>query len=257
MNSRFFLILAPASNAGSVWGACVALACFMHLALAGLLDDAPPLEPAIPVTEVELEPPKPAEAPPPPPAPPPEPPPTAAAAPPPAKVRARRAPDPPAPAKAGKLLTALDTPDDKADEPVRFVSDPNGRGYGTGIVARGGTAEHGESSTPRPTPPPAAATGLRITPADLLKRQPVLLGDGCRGYFPDHARPDQGVVSIVATVQPSGSIARLEIEAETPPGEGFASAARACLAKRKFVPALDERGEPTGARTRINVRFTR
>lgn len=255
MNSRFFLILAPASNAGSVWGACVAVACFMHLALAGLLDDPPPRVSAIPVTEVELEPPKPPEAPPPPPAPP-EPPPTAAAAPP-AKARARRAPDPPAPATAGKLLTARSTPDDEADEPVRFVSDPNGRRYGTGIVARGGTTEHGESSTPRPAPPPPAATGLRITPADLLRRKPVLLGDGCRGYFPDHARPDQGVVSIVATVQPTGSIARLEIEAETPPGEGFASAARECLAKRKFVPALDEHGEPTGARTRINVRFTR
>jgi hypothetical protein len=91
----------------------------------------------------------------------------------------------------------------------------------------------------------------------LLKRQPMLLGDGCRGYFPDNARPDSGVVSIVATVHPSGAIAKLEIESETPAGEGFASAAKACLAKRKFVPALDEHGEPAGARTRINVRFTR
>lgn len=256
MNARFFLLLAPASHANSVWSACIALACFLHLALAGMLSDAPPLDAPIPVTEVELEPPKPREPPPPPPPEPVEPPPPAAAAPPPAKVRARRAPDPPAPAKAGKLLTALETPDDQPEEPVRFVSDPNGRSFGTGIVARGGTAEHGESSTPRPSPPPAA-TGLRITPGDLLKRQPVLLGDGCRGYFPDHARPDQGVVSIVATVRPSGAIAKLDIEAETPPGEGFASAAKACLAKRKFVPALDEHGDPTGARTRINVRFTR
>jgi periplasmic protein TonB len=257
VNSRFFQLIGPASDARSIWAMCVAGACFMHLALAGLLSDEAQVVPAIAVTEVELEPPKPPEPPPPPPVP--EPPPAAAAAPPPAKVRARKAPDPPASARAGKLLTALEEPEAKAqpDEPVRFVSDPNGRGYGTGIVARGGTAEHGESSTPRPTPPPTAASGLRITPADLLKRQPTLLGDGCRGYFPDQARPDQGVVSIVATVLPSGAVAKLELESETPAGEGFASAAKACLAKRRFVPALDERGAPTAARTRINVRFTR
>jgi outer membrane biosynthesis protein TonB len=256
VNSRFFQLLGPTPDARSIWGACVLVACFMHFAVAGMLSDPPPLTASIPVTEVELEPPRALEPPPPQPAP--EPPPPAAAAPPPAKMRARKAPDPPAPARAGKLLTALEEPESQPrdDEPVRFVTDPNGRGYGTGIVARGGTAEHGEISTPLPTPP-AAPSGLRITPADLLKRQPLLLGDGCRGYFPEHARPDQGVVSIVATVHPSGAIAKLEIESETPEGEGFASAAKACLAKRKFVPALDEHGEPTGARTRINVRFTR
>ena len=46
---------------------------------------------------------------------------------------------PPA-AKAGKLLTA---PDDakptKGDEPLSFVTDPNGTTYGSGVVATGGT----------------------------------------------------------------------------------------------------------------------
>lgn len=254
MNARLLAILAPAPSARSTWSACLVAASCAHLVLASLLAEAPPPELSIPVTEVELEPPK--ELPPAPP-PPLEPPPPAPELPPPSKVRSRRAPDPPAPARAGALMTATETPEAKNDEPVRFVSDPDGRGYGTGIVARGGSAEHGENSTLRHVPPPRAASGFRITPADQLQRQPVLLGDSCRGYFPDRARPDQGLVSIIATVQGSGAIARLEIESETPAGEGFAIAARACLARRRFVPALDEHGEATGARTRINLRFTR
>jgi outer membrane biosynthesis protein TonB len=255
VNARLFALLAPSPSARSIWSGCLVAASCAHLVLASLLAEPSPPELPIPVTEVELEPPK--ELPPAPPASP-KPPPSAAETPPPAKARTRRAPDPPAPARAGALLTAIETPEAKEDEPVRFVSDPNGRGYGTGIVARGGTAERGESSSVlRPEAPPRAATGFRITPADQLRRQPVLLGDSCRGYFPDHAQQDQGLVSIIATVQSSGAIARLEIESETPDGEGFASAARACLARRRFVPALDERGEPTGARTRINLRFTR
>jgi len=257
VNARLLQILAPMPNARGIWSVCLAAAGCLHLVLATLFGDAPPPKLSIPVTEVELEPPPaPPPPPPPPPASEPEPPP-AAAAPPPAKQRAKRALDPPAPARAGALLTAQETPDVKDDEPVRFVSDPNGRGYGTGIVARGGTAEHGEGTTLRPEPPPRAASGFRITPADQLRRQPLLLGDGCRGFFPNHARPDQGLVSVIATVQSSGALAKLDVESESPSGEGFAQAARACLAKRKFVPALDEHGEPTGARTRINLRFTR
>lgn len=257
MNTQLLQLLAPLPSARGIWSGCLALAACLHLVLASLLADAPVPELSIPVTEVELELPPAAPVPPPPvPEPEPEPPP-AAAAPPPVKMRARRAPEPPAPARAGALLTAQETPAAKDDAPVRFVSDPNGRGYGTGIVARGGTAEHGESSAPNPQPPPRAASGFRITPPDQLRRQPMLLGDSCRGFFPQHARPDQGLVSVIATVQSSGVIAKLEIESEAPSSEGFAGAARACLTRRRFVPALDEHGEPTDARTRINLRFTR
>jgi hypothetical protein len=236
---------------------CIAAACCMHLMLAAIFaEEAVPLA-MIPVTEVELEPlppPKPTEPQPEPEA---EPPPTAAVAPP-AKARAKRAPDRPAAARAGALLTAQETPEEKSEEPMRFVTDPNGRGYGTGIVARGGTADHGEGSAiAAPEPAPQRAKSDGITPADKLQRQPMFLGDGCRGFFPEHARPDQGQVSVIATVQSTGAIAKLEIESESPTGEGFAGAARACLAKRKFTPALDERGQPAGARTRINLRFTR
>lgn len=254
MSARLLQLLEPAPNARMIRNACVAAAGCVHVVLAGFLADPVAPELAIPATEVELEPIK--EAPPA--QPPPEPPRAAQPEPPPpARTHARRAPAPPSPARAGALLTARDdTPDPPSEEPVRFVSDPNGRGYGTGIVARGGTAEHGESGSVA-WPQPPAASGPRITAADQLQRQPTLIGADCRGYFPDQARQDQGLVSIVATVLANGAIAKLDIESESPSGEGFASAARACLAKRRFTPALDRQGAATAARTRINLRFTR
>jgi protein TonB len=254
VNATLLQLLEPVPNARIIRNACIAAAGCVHLVLAGFL--AAPVAPelAIPATEVELEPIK--EAPPPP-EPPPSPPSAAEPEPPPTKMLVRRAPAPPSPARAAALLTARDdTPEAPNEAPVRFVSDPNGQGYGTEMVARGGTAEHGESGPLAPQQPLAAARP-RITASDRLQRQPTLIGTDCRGYFPDHARQDQGLVSIVATVLASGAIAKLEIESETPRGEGFANAARACLGRRKFTPALDRQGSPTGARTRINLRFTR
>jgi hypothetical protein len=258
VNSRFLQILAPASGGRTLPHglAYLAAAGLLHLLLVSAFASERTPQLALPVTEVEIDP-LPTRPPPPQAAAPAPPPPAATPEPaPPAKVRARRAPEPPAAAHAGKLLTADETAEDTRDEPVRFVSDPNGRGYGTGIVARGGLAEHGAGNAsvrPEATPRPSE----RITPADKLQRQPALIGDACRGFFPEHARPDQGLVSLVATVQASGGIVKLDIESETPTGEGFATAARACLARRKFIPALDELGKPTAARTRINLRFTR
>jgi len=259
VNARLFALterVAPSAG-GRAWCAHLAAASGVHLALAlSFARGAPlPVE-RWPVTEVVLE------APPAPPPPPPEleperepePPPPAAAAPP--RRTRERAPDPAPVARAGALRTATETPDRPDEAPVRFVTDPNGRGYGTGIVARGGLAEHGTGNTVTSRVAPVAMSE-HITPADELRKQPLLLGDGCRGFFPDQARPDRGQVSVIATVSANGHISRLEVESETPAGEGFGRAARACLAKRRFAPALDERGSPTGARTRVNLRFTR
>ena len=82
-------------------------------------------------------------------------------------------------------------------------------------------------------------------------------GDRCRGYCPPRGRHNTGRVALLATLRASGAIARIEIESETPPGEGFAAAARTCLARGRFSPALDERGQPTATRARVTLRFTR
>ncbi|HKU43643.1 MAG TPA: energy transducer TonB [Polyangiales bacterium] len=250
MNASFQQLLTPTASATPVRLASLAAAGVSHLVLGWFFAATPVELPTIPVTEVALEP---VTLPEPEPEPEPESPPQPAAAAPPPAPRPQRAAKPPAPAQAGTLITAREPTTPEPTEPVRFVTDPNGRSFGTGIVARGGSAQHGEA----PTLPLPAAGGLRITPADRLRRAPQLAGDGCRGYFPPHAQRDSGSVSLVATVLPNGSIARLDIQAETPLGEGFAAAARACLGQRKFVPALDEHGEPTAARTRINLHFTR
>ena len=135
---------------------------------------------------------------------------------------------------------------------MRFVTDAEGHGYGHGSVARGGTAEHA-AGDPEALRPAAAAP----TPAARLSREPVLLSSGCNEHFPGSARRDHGTVTAIATVRANGSVARLEIGSESPAGHGFGAAARACLANQRWTPALDERGRPTLARTRVVVRFTR
>jgi hypothetical protein len=82
-------------------------------------------------------------------------------------------------------------------------------------------------------------------------------GDDCRGYFPDQAQTDLGRVALIAIVRPDGSIAKLDVASETPPGQGFAHAARACIQTQRFDPALDKKGRPATARTQISLRFSR
>ena len=62
---------------------------------------------------------------------------------------------------------------------------------------------------------------------------------------------------MVALIQPSGALAKLDVESEAPIGQGFARAARECLQRQRFAPALDRRGKPALARTRITIRFSR
>ncbi len=139
------------------------------------------------------------------------------------------------------------------------MTDLNGHGYGSGMVARGGTANHATRPLPvPPAPAKAVATASTLVFAARLSRQPSLgAHDPCRGYFPESARSAHGEVSVIATVRDQGAVVRTEIESETPIGEGFGAAARACLAKQRFAPALDNEGRPTAARTRIRIRFAR
>jgi outer membrane biosynthesis protein TonB len=233
-----------------IYLACLASACLVHLGsvlLLGSHQPRPPQAAPLPATEVEL-------ALPPPPAPAEPEPPRAEPAPrarPVARPKPRAAPAP-QPAAAPPLLTAADQPERANDPaPLRFASDPNGRSYTSGLVA---------SNAPPRTAAPAVSSALvsdRITPADQLERQPLWRGDDCRGYFPDQAQTDLGRVTLIAVVRPDGSIARLDVTGETPPDQGFARAARACIHNQRFAPALDKRGQPTTARTQIGLRFSR
>ena len=129
------------------WGLAIAIALGAHGALAlGLPDQEPARRPPTIITEVELAPPPAPKPPLPEPAPAPErdsaPTPTKAADN--ARPMAKAAPA----ARAGNVLVAKsDAPTPANAEPVDFVTDPNGTSYAGGVVARGGTGDHGSRGT--------------------------------------------------------------------------------------------------------------
>jgi protein TonB len=252
-------VSAQQANDTSSWFVCIAIACTLHGAcVVYFASERAAALPKPKLKELEVTMLDPELPPPPPPPVTPEPPPEPEK---PARAERAKAAAPPSPARAGALLTTPEepTPSPTADEPVRFVTDPNGRGYGSGMVARGGTADHEDHAVPVPlaaSTAPAAKPGLVF--AERLSRQPSLGAyDPCRGFFPQGAQTNRGEVSVIATVRDQGSVVRTEIESEAPLGQGFGAAARACLTKQRFEPALDDAGKPTAARTRVRITFAR
>jgi len=235
-----------------------ALALGLHAIVVTWHPDVAPVTPAPELDlEVELRPPP--EQPPPPPE---------SAALPAAPVPAPAAPHlarPPAavpapPAHAGALLTS-GTATDPSD-PVAFVTDPEGGAYGFGVVARGATAAQATGATGAATAP-SRSPGLGVasdgvTPASDVTRTARLQGDDpCRGFFPASAVADTGLVTISAIIETSGRAVAASVLAESPAGDGFGDAARACLRARPFAPALGRDGLPARARSTVRIRFSR
>lgn len=231
-----------------------------HGALVALaLNTDPPPPPLVSVTEVELL--KPPPPPPPPPAAPaPEPPPPAAAlAPRPERRVAPRpvpAPTPP-PASAAPLRT-IDESVKTSDEPVRFVTDPNGTAFGYGTVQRGGTAASAPVGAALPTGLPNVSAGKGSVDNPILSRAPKLgESDPCRGFFPTRAQVDRGEVALRVRVEADGKVRSVSVSRETPVGHGFGFAARDCLLSKQFVPALDKDGHEVAVVSPVTVRFSR
>jgi periplasmic protein TonB len=203
------------------------------------------------VTEVELAPP----APPPPPepeAPPPEP----------AKEPAPRARAPKAPAKAPAPAPAAAAPlrtieDDvkTADEPVRFVTDPNGTAFGYGTVARGGTGTGAPGA--QLAEAPAGSVGGHGTAPELSRPPSLSELDPCRGFFPTRAQADRGEVQLKVRVEADGKVRTVTIAREQPIAQGFGFAARDCLMSKRFSPALDKAGAPVSVVSPVTIRFSR
>jgi hypothetical protein len=185
--------------------------------------------------------------------------PTPAAAPP-MKAPAPRAAAPTvaAAAKVGALLTSGETAD--SADPVAFLSDPNGGAYGSGVVARGGQADHGTGPVAGPiaTPPPVRPNVDSVTPAADLSRVPALdEPDACRGFFPTDAAVDSAKVDLVVIVNASGRVKSINIARESPAGEGFGAAARACLMSKQFTAAQNRAGNAVTASASVRLHFTR
>jgi protein TonB len=240
----------------------LAVAVAGHLAAASYaLGRAREVEPERLPVEVELLAPTPEEVPPPPPAEAPSPP-----EPVPASTPVVRAAAPPPAARAAALITAkAEQPSDqRPDEPFDFTSDPNGTQYGGGVVAVGGTADFGvrgaapvrvAAQAPRAT---TQAFGDAVLPLADLSRRPALgEADPCRGFFPGAASYDSAETSVFVVVSKSGRVTQARVVRETPSGQGFGAAARACMLSKTFTPALDRAGSPAATSLRVNVRFRR
>jgi periplasmic protein TonB len=180
----------------------------------------------------------------------------------PTKTAPRPVAPPPEQATAGKvgaLLTAGETTD--SADPVAFLSDPNGGIYGSGVVAYGGQAAHGEG--PRVGHAVAAPAERRtpagpVMPASDLSHAPSLDDpDACRGFFPADAAVDNAKVDLVVIVQANGRVANVSIARESPAGEGFGAAARACLFSKRFAPGVDRAGRAVMASAAVRLHFTR
>jgi len=183
--------------------------------------------------------------------------PAATAAPAPARVAVAR---PSAPAKAGAVMTAAPG----SEGPVSFVSDPNGGEYGQGVVAVNGSGSGAgggppvveptttiSSSNPSAPPPPPPPPKKVATPPRLAE------ANACRGFFPGSADDDTATVAVLVPVDANGRTTAATVVSESPRGQGFGGAARACVVSRRFVPATGEDGAPTSATATVNVHFSR
>lgn len=241
----------------------VALAVFAHGAAFAASDrPAPAVAWSGPPLEVELAPPAEPE----PPTPPPEPEHDETPNPAPAPIQPMKAPAPrpaaptvAAAAKVGDLLTSGETAD--SADPVAFLSDPNGGSYGSGVVARGGQADHGTGpvvTAAAPSPAPVRPSADAVTPLADLSRVPALEEpDACRGFFPIEAAVDSAKVDLVVIVSASGRVKSVNIARESPAGEGFGAAARACLMSKQFTAALNKAGNAVTASASVRLHFTR
>lgn len=246
-----------AGRARAAWAFSIAV--LGHAGLAALALGQPHVAPVamVAVTEIDLAPPPKAPEPEPPPVEEPKAPELKAPAAAPRRARAPSRPAPAPPTAKAAEVRAVDEAVKTADEPVRFVTDPNGTSFGYGAVQRGGTAESAKAgATAQAEPGPARSGSGSETPE--LSRPPRLgESDPCRGFFPSRARVDRGEVTLKVRVERDGAVRSVSVSAESPAGHGFGFAARDCLLSKHFSPALDKQGRAVAVVTPVTVRFSR
>jgi len=164
-----------------------------------------------------------------------------------------------APAKAGAVMTASPG----AEGPVSFVTDPDGGEYGSGVVSVNGSGNGGgtgaaKPSAPAPEPSPPRPPPPAPPPPKKLATAPRLVdANACRGFFPTAADDAAATVAVVVTVTAEGAVTAANVASESPKGQGFGSAARACVLAQRFVAATGEDGAAAAATATVNVHFSR
>jgi TonB family protein len=79
----------------------------------------------------------------------------------------------------------------------------------------------------------------------------------CSGVFPAQARSERGVVTVALRVSTNGRAVATRIVDERPAREGFGGAARHCLGRVRFQPALDASGQAVASTSVLRLRFAR
>jgi outer membrane biosynthesis protein TonB len=125
------------------------------------------------------------------------------------------------------------------------ASDTGGGDTGGGDTG-GGDTGGGEDATGR------AAVGRGASSAARLLRNAA-----CADLFPYAARSDRGTVAVALDVALSGQPMDAQIVDEAPRGQGFALAARHCVRRLRFSPALDASGHAVASRSVVQLRFER
>jgi hypothetical protein len=154
-------------------------------------------------------------------------------------TRARRAPEPSAPAAAAS--------DPETTDAVAGAAQPTGAG-----------AEHA-ARTGAGDGPSWSGAGGTLAAGEPVAHGPDLLAYGapCAGYFPAKARASHGEVQLALDVDARGHAQASAVLAEQPGGQGFASAARACARRLIFAPAMTRSGAHVAGHARVKLRFDR
>ncbi len=167
---------------------------------------------------------------------------------------------PPAPAEAGKLLTAQAPPLDFSNT---FVAG-NAEQFAGGTTTSDGTSKTKVRATNARSGGVVGGRGngtpaVVVAPVIDRSRSPQLAG-GAHWDCPfpaeaDMEQIDQAAVSLEVSVDPVGKVKNVTVKAD--PGFGFGREARRCALRKTWQPGLNHMGQPTGAVARVKVRFRR
>jgi hypothetical protein len=145
-------------------------------------------------------------------------------------------------ATIASLLTSRSEPSAPAREPANMAE---AAAAGPSAHDAAGGARHSRAAG-------GAGSGTAVRrPGLLAQRNP------CSGYFPVRANADHGQVQLSVHVDAAGHARADRLLLESPRGQGFGQAARACASALHFAPAVDAHGMPVKGVAKLELRFDR
>jgi hypothetical protein len=143
--------------------------------------------------------------------------------------------------------------DNTSIDPVDRAQQPDPRAI---AIARSGFVGSGDGSE---FGPPGRAKLAGNPRSAATGRRPRLKSswNPCSNVFPSEATADYGTVTIALAVSSSGAAALPHVLSESPVGQGFGQAARACAAQLHFHPAVDVTGVAVTSNSVVRLKFAK